>query len=273
VIERCTKRPNPYRLIGRVVGREIRDGVLILNRTISVSAADVLRRDPANLVVLFRDAQRHGVQITEGTKRLIREHLDLIGAEERQSRAFMKPFLDILAWKHDVWLTLREMHAVGVLCRLFPEFSRIDGLVQRDPHHIFTVDEHSLMGIRELERLRRGEYKQMSPLLTGVMREIDRPEMLYLAMLFHDVGKGHGERHPERGAAYVGAMAARLGLNEDEAAQWEFLVLQHLYMSHLAQHRDTQDSRLVTEFARTVGSLENLQLLYVLTFADMRAVG
>lgn len=273
VIERCTERPNPYRLIGRVVGREIRDGVLILNRTISVSAADILRRDPANLVVLFRDAQRHGVQITEGTKRLVREHLDLIGERERQSREFTKPFLDILAWKHDVWATLREMHAVGVLCRLFPEFSRIDGLVQRDPHHIFTVDEHSLMGIRELERLRRGEYKQSAPLLTGVMREIDRPEMLYLAMLFHDVGKGQGERHPERGAAFVGGIAARLGLNEDDAKQWEFLVLRHLYMSHLAQHRDTQDPRLVAEFARTVGSLENLQLLYVLTFADMRAVG
>lgn len=273
VIERCTERPNPYRLIGRVVGREIRDGVLILNRTISANGAEVLRRDPSNLVVLFRDAQRHGVQITEGTKRLIREQLDLIGEPERHDRALLGPFLDILAWKHEVWETVREMHSVGVLCRLFPEFERIDGLVQRDPHHVYTVDEHSLMGIRELERLRHGEYKETTPLLTGVMREIDRPEMLFLAMLFHDVGKGQGEGHPERGAGYVRDIAGRLALNEDDAAQWEFLVRQHLYMSHLAQHRDTQDPRLVREFARTVGTLENLQLLYVLTFADMRAVG
>lgn len=272
VIERCTERPNPYRLIGRVIGREIRDGILILNRTISANGAEVIRRDPANLVMLFRDAQRHGVQLTEGTKRLMREHLDLIGEVERHDRAFTAPFLDILTWKHDVWTTLREMHAVGVLCRLFPEFARIDCLVQRDLYHIFTVDEHSLMGIRELERLRHGAYKQTAPLLTDVMRELDRPEMLYLAMLFHDVGKGHGEGHPERGASYIRAVAARLGLHEDDAAQWEFLVRQHLYMSHLAQHRDTHDPRLVREFARTVGSLENLQLLYVLTFADMRAV-
>jgi [protein-PII] uridylyltransferase len=202
----------------------------------------------------------------------MREHLDLIGEAERHDPAFTGPFRDILAWKHNVWETLREMHSVGVLGRLFPEFARIDGLVQRDLYHIFTVDEHSLMGIRELERLRRGEYKQTAPLLTDVMREIDRPEMLFLAMLFHDVGKGHGDRHPERGAVFVRDVAARLGLNEDDAAQWEFLVLQHLYMSHLAQHRDTHDPRLVREFARTVGSLENLQLLYVLTFADMRAV-
>jgi [protein-PII] uridylyltransferase len=273
VIERCTERPNPYRLIGRVVGREIRDGVLILNRTISANGAEVLRRQPANLVMLFRDAQRHGVQITEGTKRLMREHLDLIGEAERHDRAFIGPFLDILGWKHDVWHTLREMHSVGVLCRLFPEFARIDRLVQRDPHHVYTVDEHSLMGIRELERLRRGEYKQTMPLLTEVMREIDRPEVLFLAMLFHDVGKGQGSQHSERGASYVPEIARRLGLNVDDTAQWQFLVAQHLYMSHLAQHRDTHDPRLVAEFARAMGTLENLQMLYVLTFADMRAVG
>jgi [protein-PII] uridylyltransferase len=273
VIERCTARPNPYRLIGRVVGREIRDGVLILNRTISTNGAEVLRRDPSNLVTVFRDAQRHGVQITEGTKRLMREHLDLIGASERNDRAFIGPFREILRWKADVWRTLREMHEVGVLCRLFPEFGRIDGLVQRDLYHIYTVDEHSLMGVRELERLRRGEYKQIAPLLTEVMRDIDQHEVLFLSMLFHDVGKGHGDRHPERGAAFIGGMARRLGLHEDDAAQWEFLVLQHLYMSHLAQHRDTHDPRLIREFARIVGTLENLQLLYVLTFADMRAVG
>jgi [protein-PII] uridylyltransferase len=273
VIERCTERPNPYRLIGRVIGRDIREGVRILNRTLSANGADVLQRDPSNLVALFRDSQRHGVQLTEGTKRLIREHLDLIGEAERNDPAFIGPFRDILAWKSDVWATLREMHSVGVLCQLFPEFARIDGMVQRDLYHIYTVDEHSLMGVRELERLRHGESKRIAPLLTEVVRELPRIEVLYLAMLFHDIGKGHGDEHPARGAAYVPAIAARLGLNEDETAQWEFLVRQHLYMSYLAQHRDTNDPRLVREFANTVGSIDNLQLLYVLTFADMRAVG
>jgi [protein-PII] uridylyltransferase len=273
IIERCLERPHPYRLIGRVVGREIREGVWILNRTLSVKGPEVLRRTPANLVALFRDAQRHGVELTEGTKRLIREHLELIGEADRHDPAFLRPFFDVLGWRHDVWETLREMHAVGVLCRLFPEFERVDCLVQRDLYHVYTVDEHSLMGIRELERLRRGEYKRLAPLLTDVMREIDRHDVLFLAMLFHDVGKGHGERHPQRGADTVRTIAGRLGMNEDDAAQWEFLVREHLEMSHLAQHRDTQDPHLVREFARMVGSAENLKLLYVLTFADMRAVG
>ena len=273
VIERCLEQPHPYRLIGRAIGREMREGVWILNRTLSVSGAEVLRREPANLVTLFRDAQRHGVELTEGTKRLVREHLHLIGETERHARAFTKPFLDIVGWKHDVWESLHEMHAVGVLCRLFPEFGRIHCLVQRDLYHVYTVDEHSLMGIRELERLRHGDYKRIAPLLTEVMREIDAHEVLFLAMLFHDVGKGYGEGHSERAADMVPGIAARLGIHEDDAAQWEFLVRHHLGMSHLAQHRDTHDPRLILEFARTVGSVENLKRLYVLTFADMRAVG
>lgn len=273
IIERCTERPTPYRLIGRVIGREIRAGVWIINRTLSVDGADVIRQNPTTLVTIFRDAQRHGVKITQTTQRLVREHLHLIGEAQRNDPAFIRPFLDILAWNHHVWETLQEMHRVGVVCQLFPEFSRIDCLVQRDPNHIYTVDEHSLLGIGELERLRRGDHKKTAPLLTEVMRDIDRHEVLFLALLFHDIGKGHGEGHSARGADMVRDIAERLPLNEDEVSQWEFLVRQHLLMSHLAQHRDTQDPRLLAEFAATVGSIENLKMLYVMTFADMRAVG
>ena len=273
VIERVLERPHPYRLIGRVVGRQIREGVWIMNRTLSLTDVQDLRRDPSNLVALFRDVQRHGVELTQETKRLIREHLDLIGDAERSDPRFVRPFLDILRWKHDVWETLREMHSTGVLSALFPEFRRIDCLVQRNLYHIYTVDEHSLVGIRELERLRRGDFKSIAPLLTEVVRDIERHDLLFLAMLFHDIGKGHGGGHAERGADYVRRIAARLGLNEDDTAQWELLVRHHLLMSHLAQHRDTHDPKLVAEFARTVGSADTLRLLYVLTFADMRAVG
>lgn len=273
IIERCTERPTPYRLIGRVIGREIRAGVWIINRTLSVDGAEVIRENPTLLVTVFRDAQRHSVRITQGTQRLIREHLHLIGEAERHDPAFIRPFLEILAWNHQVWETVQEMHRVGVVCQLFPEFSRIDCLVQRDPNHIYCVDEHSLRGIGELERLRRGEHKQTAPLLTEVMRELDRHEVLFLALLFHDIGKGHGEGHSARGADMVRDIATRLPLHEDDIAQWEFLVRQHLLMSHLAQHRDTHDPRLLDEFSRTCGSIENLKMLYVMTFADMRAVG
>jgi [protein-PII] uridylyltransferase len=92
-------------------------------------------------------------------------------------------------------------------------------------------------------------------------------------MMFHDVGKGHGHDHSGRGARMMRTIAGRLGLNEDEAAACEFLVQHHLLMSHLAQRRDVHDDELVIEFCQVVGSVENLQRLYVLTYADMRAVG
>ena len=164
------------------------------------------------------------------------------------------------------------MHDVGTLGALVPEFGQLRSMVIRDFYHIYTVDEHTLRGIMELEHLGAGEHRQSSPLLTQVMREIDRPEVLYLAMLLHDVGKGHGHDHSDRGARLAEHVARRLGLHDDDVVQVERLVRHHLLMSHVAQHRDLQDDRVIFDFARHVGSVEILKKLYVMTFADMRAV-
>ena len=126
--------------------------------------------------------------------------------------------------------------------------------------------------MRELELLREGEFADTLPQLTDVMRELPQPELLLLGMMFHDVGKGHGHDHSGRGARMMSEIADRLGLNEDERAACVFLVQHHLLLSHLAQQRDIGDDQLVADFCRTVGSVENLQRLYVLTYADMRAV-
>src|SRR5436190_21679 len=165
------------------------------------------------------------------------------------------------------------MHKLGVLREVVPEFGHIDCLIARDPFRIYTVDHHSLMGVREVERLRAGEFARTLPHLTQVMNELPGPELLFLGMMFHDVGKGHGHDHAGRGARMMREIAARLGLNEDESAACEFLVRHHLLMSHLAQRRDVDDDQLIVDFCRTVGSVDNLLRLYVLTYADMRAVG
>src|SRR5678815_3463806 len=94
-----------------------------------------------------------------------------------------------------------------------------------------------------------------------------------MGMLFHDIGKGWADNHPKRGAGMWSAVGARLGLHEDETAATEFLIREHLTMSHLAQHRDIHDDRLVIDFCRACGCVENLERLYVLTYADMRGVG
>jgi [protein-PII] uridylyltransferase len=138
---------------------------------------------------------------------------------------------------------------------------------------VYTVDEHSLVGIREIEALRQGEHLSKSPVLSQTMRDCDRPELLFLAMMFHDLGKGYGGDHDERGALMVRDIADRLFMHEDDRTTLEFLVRHHLLMSMLAQTRDIEDPTLVLDFVRQVGTAENLTLLYLLTFADMRAVG
>jgi [protein-PII] uridylyltransferase len=273
IIDRCLERGLPLRLIGRFSAREIRPGVTIQSGTLSIAGAELLRDDPSNLVRIFGEAQRHNVGLSPNTKRVVREHLDLIGERERHDPRLIEAFLDILRGRQRVYETLLEMHRVGVMGALLPEFGALLCMVLHDLYHIYTVDEHSLRGVRELEQLRAGSYKDTAPLLTQVMREIDGVEILILGMILHDVGKGHGGGHSERGARMVEGIARRLRLNTDDAQQLQFLVANHLTMSHLAQRRDIHDERLIVDFARRVETPDNLKKLYLLTFADMRAVG
>jgi [protein-PII] uridylyltransferase len=124
---------------------------------------------------------------------------------------------------------------------LLPEFDWLRWRTQRDLYHVFTVDEHTLHGVAEMERLRDGEYKTEMPLLTQVMRDIDKVEILFLAMLFHDVGKGYGQEHSERSAKMVDSAAARWQLSPDDTHEWYLFVLHHLFMSHIAQRRDLSE--------------------------------
>jgi len=273
IIDRCLERAQPYRLLGRFRSREIRPGVVVGDGALSISGVQLLRDDPCNLIGLFGDAQRHNVKISNGTKRLMRANLDLLDEAQRRDRRMIAAFFDVLGGKQRVYETLLDMHRVGVLGTFLPEFGALLCMVLHDVYHTYTVDEHSLRGVHELERLRAGAFKDSAPLLTQVVREINRIEILFLALLLHDVGKGHGGGHSERGARMTADIAARLQLNADDTAQLRFLVEHHLLMSHLAQRRDIHDPRLIIDFATRVETLDNLKMLYLLTFADMRAVG
>jgi [protein-PII] uridylyltransferase len=271
IIARCVERSAPYRLIGRLGGRALRPGVRIAGGQIVAGDPTTFRDEPAMLVRVFADAQRHGVPLSPDTRRSIRAHAGLIDERIRRAPAAVRAFLDILGWNHGVAEALQAMHELDVLDALLPEFAHLRCLAQYDRYHIYTADEHSLRAVERLEQLLHGEFKRTAPLLTQVMREVDNIEILYLAMLFHDVGKGLGGDHSNKGAAMVRAVAERLGLNDDDAAQLELLVRHHLLMHHLATRRDIHDPKLVSEFARTVGTQAALQKLFVLTFADLGA--
>jgi len=269
VIGRCVQSAEPYR--GRLSVRTIREGMRIVRGTLAVAGRQVFADDPVTLVEVFLEAQRHHVELAEGTQELVRDNaarLEPVRADPRAARAFRS----IMRAKHGVATTLSAMHHLGILKVMVPEFAHLECLISHDPFHIYTVDHHTLVGVREIERLRDGEFVDSLPHLTEVVRELPQPEILTMGMLFHDIGKGWADNHPARGARMMQPLGVRLGLHEDETAATEFLVREHLTMSHLAQHRDVDDDRLVVDFCRTCGSVENLQRLYVLTYADMRSV-
>jgi [protein-PII] uridylyltransferase len=255
------------------LARTVREGVRISGEHITITKPDILENDPGNLIRIFDDMQKYACKLSHETRELLRDHLDLVDDRFRRSAAANIPFFDILKWKDGVYETLFEMHKSGVLGAFIPEFGRLLCMVLHDAYHIYTVDQHSLMLIREIERLKAGEYKDSLPLLTQLAREFEKIELLYLGMMFHDIGKGFGGGHSEIGARMVRQIARRMRLNVDDGALVEFLVRHHLLMTHTAFRRDLEDEKTIFDFAKTIGNIGNLKMLYLLTFADVKAVG
>lgn len=272
LVDRLVAQPEKKPLLGRLTRRNVRPGVYISGGKL-VTDPDVFKEDPVNLVRVFADCQRLAVPMSQVTRDLVRRRARLLTAELAGGKECVAAFFEILRAKEAVFETLVAMHASGVLGQFIPEFGRLFCMVQHDYYHIYTVDEHSLIGIRELERLRAGDFAAESPFLTNVMRSCDAPELLFLGMMFHDIGKGLGGDHDEKGALMVRDISRRLLMHEDHCDALEFLVRNHLLMSEKAQREDVEDPQVVLKFVQEVGSSERLKLLYLLTFADMKAVG
>jgi [protein-PII] uridylyltransferase len=273
VIHRVTDCDKPRFGAKYVFGRVLREGIRISKGHLTVTKPEVLRSSPENLIRIFDDAQKYQCQLTHETRELLRQHLDVIDDDYRRSAETNEAFFSILKWKESVYETLLEMHRSGVLGALIPEFGRLLCMVLHDAYHIYTVDQHSLLLIKEIEKLKAGEYKENLPLLTQLAREAEQMELLYLGLMFHDIGKGFGGGHSEIGARMVRSITRRMRLNADDGALVEFLVQHHLLMTHTAFRRDLEDEKTIFDFARTVGSVNNLKMLYLLTFADVKAVG
>jgi [protein-PII] uridylyltransferase len=267
VIEQCharVRRPTRRRVTPAGSFR-VADGQL------EIPHARQLREDPLQLLLAFAVAQQEDVPITRKAQRLVRENLGLVDEEYRLRPEVRATFLGILESERRVMRTLVTMNEVGLLGRLLPEWEHIVCRWQHVMYHTYTVDVHSIFLVEELRRLWKGRYEKAFPELTDLMRSVDDRAVLFLGCLLHDIGKGLGGEHSEKGAARAEACAARLGLAPDRVERVVFLVRHHLLMSHLAQRRDLSDPKLVLEFARTVGDRINLRNLYLATFADIRA--
>ncbi|MBX7166749.1 MAG: [protein-PII] uridylyltransferase [Pirellulales bacterium] len=182
--------------------------------------------------------------------------------------AARRHFLSLLARPARLGEQLRNLHEMGVLERVVPEFAHARSLLQFNEYHRYTVDEHSLRAVEAAAAFR---YER--GLLGRIYRAIGKKDILHLALLIHDLGKGYVEDHSELGQRIAAETAARLRLPEHDTEILKFLVHKHLLMSRNALWLDPTDPQLVTRFAVEVGSAEVLQMLYVLTVADFQAVG
>jgi [protein-PII] uridylyltransferase len=273
IIHRITEGSRPIFRGRYSFARTVREGVRIVQGQLSITKPNILKSEPGNLIEVFADMQQRRCELSQETRELLREHAGLIDDRLRRSATANLPFFKILKWKERVYETLLEMHRCGILGAFIPEFGRLLCMVLHDAYHIYTVDQHSLKLIQEIEKLKAGEYKDGLPLITQLARDSDKIELLYLGLMFHDIGKGFGGGHSEIGAGLVRPIVRRMRLNADDAALVEFLVRYHLLMTNTAFRRDLEDEKTIFDFAKTMGNVNNLKMLYLLTFADVKAVG
>src|SRR2546429_1270473 len=219
---------------------------------------EVLRRDPVRLMKVFWHLHRLGCDLSLGLERAVEESLDVVNDEFRRSPAVRDLFLDICRSWGRVALTFSEMHELGLLGRYLPEFGALTCLVQYDVYHRFSADQHSLLAVEHLEALAPGQSAE-SEGAALVFNEVEKPEILMLGMLLHDIGKGRGHSHVAKGIPLAEELTARLGLEGEAAGAVVSLVAQHVALSHIAQRRDVHDPKTVEALAALCGTAERLR--------------
>jgi [protein-PII] uridylyltransferase len=252
--------------------RSLEGGELkVFRGRLTVTGSDVLQRSPGALVRLFATADREGLDLYPYARDLAAHAAVELQPEAPEDPEVSQELLACFNRPGTRGRFLIRMHELGVLERLVPEFAAITARRQIDVYHVYTVDVHTLNAVRRLFALRCGDVKEEP--LGEIMQRLDRPLSLYIGTLFHDVGKGSGKDHSIRGAELAGPASVRLGLDAADAADIEWLVLKHLRMAAIAQRRDLSDPDLIHAFAEEVGSVDRLQKLYLLTYADISTVG
>ncbi len=224
------------------------------------------------MLLAFSYAQATGARISSALQETIQASLPNVNKTFRSSPEVTESFLKMLRVKGKVAAGLRLMHDLDFLGKYLPEFGRVTCLVQHDLYHRFTVDEHTLRTIEALDELANSRSRQFER-YRNVYGQISDLAVLHLGLLMHDIGKGLGGGHTEKGVEIAKRLCARLQLEEKMAEQVIFLVRQHLLMSHIAQRRDLSDEKVVHDFAAQMGTVENLNLLCMLTFGDIHGVG
>jgi [protein-PII] uridylyltransferase len=250
---------------------ELNDDFQARNGFVELKREPVFVERPVALMELFVLLARdeHLVGVTASTIRSIRDYLYLVDEEYRCSQKVNSCFLELLRQPEGIYTQLKRMNRYGLLAALIPAFGNIVGRMQYDLFHVYTVDQHTLFVVRNLRRFAYGKYQDRFPHARSVFKRVARPELLYLAAIFHDIAKGRGGDHSELGAVDAEAFCNMLDIEPQEREMVVWLVRHHLMMSQTAQRKDLSDPQNIQKFAELVGNTRYLDHLYLLTVADI----
>lgn len=256
------------------------DGTLVFDGRITFKESEKLATDPALALRLYRQVMRRGLPAYGFARDAVaRVSADAAWASAlRESAEAREIFLELLATSAEAparhgssrgGSILAELHEVGLLLAMLPEFEPVTGRVQHDVYHVYTVDVHSIAAVDRLRAVLRGDQAEELPLATQLASEAPSHVALFVGVLLHDVGKGRGRDHSVIGAELAGPAALRLGLSPEDAAHVEWLVRDHLRLYHWAMRRDISDPATLREIVEAIGSVERLRDLYLLTLVDL----
>ncbi len=254
---------------------QVAEGFVLANsKYLEIDADDsIFRKEPCRIMEIFRQQHMNRCQLGSHTKGIVRNIVGGLDSKISRDSRFLNPLLELLGEEQYCAPVLRTMHELGLLGKIIPEFGKLTCFVQYDYNHRYTADEHTIRALEILEGIPLLDPKDPG---LGHIPEICSAHvhslgMMRLTILLHDVGKAMGPRHVERSARVVPRVARRFGLSQETTELVEFLVRQHITMSHMAQLRDPDDEKTINDFANTVANLQRLQLLYLLTYCDMSA--
>ncbi len=249
---------------------QVVDGFKFLGGQIHPSNPRVFRDQPRRLMRVFLYAQQRGLKLHPDLARLVKTELSLINREFLHDAHVRETFLEILNQRGNVSPILRAMHELGFLGKYVPEFGKLTCLVQHEFYHQYAADEHTLVCLEKLDRIweesasPRSEYMEL-------FEQVERPFVLYLALLLHDSGKAMPGNHAETGAKFSLRVARRLGLDGVTTHSLRLLIENHLAMIQISQRRDLEDPAVIRNFAAQVQRKENLTMLTLHTLVDSQA--
>ena len=255
--------------------KKLEDGFQVVrNEIVFQKGQEDFATNPEQIIKLFVHHQQTNYQVGAKVRHTITANLDKIDDNFRHSPEIAADFLSILRASTKVAHTLRRMHHWKVLESYLPEFSHLRSQFQHDGFHQYTVDEHTFYAIENLEVATLTQIKG-GQVFIQILNKLERPELLRLAMLLHDIGKGIESvgNHHQKSVSLAKTILARLGIKGKDRKLVLFLIREHLTMSYISRHRDLDDDKVIQTFAQMFdGNVSQLKMLYLLTYADIRAV-